>query len=242
MVAKQLRLKTDFTANVPGSTQKDVSLWKNKIESCNLIHALAESLQTVPDLLIGFSQDVSEFLDDLTTDRVLQVQQAARRARSKWSEFEIIYNAIEEKKEIFDADLEGLTPDEILHIRTGLESTDQEQVNQLVQEKVRTMYQRSPEREDEDSDQNVKRISFGMSQELYELPKRSDLKHIHDVDESNWYDKTRSANFLKKKEGIGGGHMPGTTKLKQKAMKTYIDRPVVIKYSQHRMHEQQDYY
>lgn len=58
---------------------------------------LAERLTTVPDLLIGYNENVLGILEETISDRVLKVQQAARNARNKWLEFEKIYDIIEEK-------------------------------------------------------------------------------------------------------------------------------------------------
>ena len=51
----------------------------------------------MPDLLIGYNENVLGILEETISDRVLKVQQAARNARNKWLEFEKIYDIIEEK-------------------------------------------------------------------------------------------------------------------------------------------------
>ena len=67
------------------------------------------------------------------TDRILNVQQAARKAKNKWVEFKRIFEVIEEKKAVIDTELTGLYPEEILQIRTGLEDTANERVTYFLQ-------------------------------------------------------------------------------------------------------------
>ena len=134
---------------------------------------------------------------------------------------------LKKNKEIYDKELDGLTPEEILHVRTGIENTEQERINDFVQEKVKSIHTKSP-KHDSISSKQIKKISFGISDELYELPKRNYEQPVLEVDESNWYDKTRSANYLKSKQGVGGGHIPGSNKSIRKSMRKNIDVPMTL--------------
>ncbi len=99
-----------------GSTQTHL----NKVEACTLLELLALRLQGVADLVIGFfSRDVMTCLNKACSDRVLKVQQAAQKARKAWEMLEDIHQEIEVSKETQDAKLDGMTPDELIKVKTG---------------------------------------------------------------------------------------------------------------------------
>lgn len=111
-------------------------------------NSLAISLQTVPDLLIGFEENVLEVLEDTMSDRVVKVQQAARFAKKRWDDFNKIFDVIEEKKWVIDTEMTGLYPEEILQIRTGLEDTANERITYFLQNKVKDLYSKGPKQSD----------------------------------------------------------------------------------------------
>ena len=183
--------------------------------------SLGNSLQTAPGLLIGFEENIIEELEEVMTDRVLKVQQAARRAKKKWDEFRRIFEVIEEKKAVVDTELNGLYPDEILHIRTGIEDTSNERVTHFLQNKVNSLYKNGPkQRSSKSIGKRGRRLSFGIENEEYIVgnsPKIHPYGALQtatnfakfDLDDSNWQNKTKSSKFLKARQGVGGGHIPG---------------------------------
>jgi hypothetical protein len=129
--SSQLTIKSEYCPQIIAK-QIDIleypekQYFRDKVASCEFLSLLGEALQTVPDLLIGYQANVISVLEDTMSDRVLKVQQAARNTVKKWKEFENVYFIMEEKKATLDVDLAGLTPDEILHIRTGIDETPNE--------------------------------------------------------------------------------------------------------------------
>ena len=148
--------------------------FKDKVATCDFLCQLADSLQTVPDLLIGYEANIIKVLEDTVSNRVLKVQQAARKAVKKWKEFEQLYEIIEEKKSIIDVELAGLTLEEIFHIRTGLEDTTNERVSFFLQNKVQSLYANGPRKSI--TGPGGDKISFGLNDKMYELPRKASTK------------------------------------------------------------------
>ena len=111
-------------------------------------------------------------------------------------------------KSVVDTELAGLTPEEILHVRTGLEDTANERVTYFLHNKVQSLYKQKPG-STKSLGRPGMRISFGLNDKAYELPRKQTTKQRFDLDDSNWQNKTKSSNFLKSKQGVGGGHIPG---------------------------------
>ena len=188
---------------------KDKQNYRDKIASWKFLSSLAKRLQTVPDLLIGYYGDIIELLDDAVSDRVLSVQQAAREAKDSWLEFEDVYKAIEEKKWWIDEEIAILSFEEILHIRTGFEDTTNERVTHMLHNKIKNLYVSSPKFSTKSLGVQGMKISFGLEDKKYEIPRKVYEKEKFDIDDSNWQNKTKSTNYLKWREGVGGGHIPG---------------------------------
>mmetsp|Transcript_27288 Transcript_27288/g.24168 ORF Transcript_27288/g.24168 Transcript_27288/m.24168 type:complete len:174 (+) Transcript_27288:890-1411(+) len=166
------------------------------------------------------------------TDRLLKVQQAARVAMKNWIEFKRVFDVIEEKKAVVDTELTGLYPDEILQIRTGLEDTANERVTYFLHNKVKSLYKDGPKQSSSKSiGRGGRRLSFGLDDDDYAVKNKANIFPHRvvqtgtnfakfDLDDSNWQNKTKSSKFLKARQGVGGGHIPGKEFKRQKKIYT----------------------
>ena len=112
-------------------------------------------------------------------------------------------------KQTIDTEIVNLTYEELLHIRTGFGDTTNERVTHMLQNKIKTFYPSSPKYSTKSLGAQGLKISFGLDDKKYEIPRKIQVKDRFDIDDSHWQNKTRSTNFLKWKEGVGGGHIPG---------------------------------
>lgn len=139
------------------------------------------------------------------SDRVLKVQQAAHKARKAWEMLEDLHQSIEEKKETQDESLNGLTPDELIKVKTGFGDVDDAKtLGYLKEHNLR----RSPYRDSSKNKWSVMRnISKGRKQKTNESMNSRLEEKVNKVHE-NWSEAIRGVDFLRKNEGIGGGNVP----------------------------------
>ncbi len=93
-----------------------LTTYDKKISACNLLRLLAQQLQTVADIVIGYYQsDVTRALESASHDRVLKVQQAAHAALKEWQRLRETYLELEKRKVCEEG--RGLSPEELLQSR-----------------------------------------------------------------------------------------------------------------------------
>ena len=101
--------------------------------------------------------------------------------------------------------------------------------------KVKSLYDNGEKESPKPIGKRGRKISFGFlgdSEELYDkteniYPHRAIQTTTNfakfGLDDSNWQNKTKSSKFLKIREGVGGGHIPGKEiGLKKKIYEDYI--------------------
>ena len=96
-----------------------------KIISCSSLQLIAEELQKVADVVIGyFDRVIIERLDLGSKDRVVKVQLAAQNARAEWILLEKIYEKMENQKLTKGNGMTKLTPIELINQRIKGQNTD----------------------------------------------------------------------------------------------------------------------